>query len=83
MTYQQAEEFKSKVEPEFIYQGLSMVTYITPANQADFDEYKTAWRSIKISDETAKMFCTNNDYIVRGICFMRDINMLWHIDLPL
>lgn len=83
MTYDQAADFKSKVDTSFIYKGLPMVTYITPATQSDFDEYKNAWRSIRMSDESAKMFCRNNDYMVRGICFMREINMLWHFDFPL
>lgn len=83
MTYSEALKLKSELPEKFTHQELLFTTCITPKNNEDFNRYSSACRLYKITDELAKNYSTNGEFSVRGICFYRDANLFYHIELPL
>jgi hypothetical protein len=83
MTFNEAIEHKKIYPTKIKYKDLDFTVCVTPYKQADFDSYKIGLREFKITDNVAKIFCSNGKYKVRGICFYRDINILYFTDLPI
>jgi hypothetical protein len=83
MTFDEAVKLKSELPPKFTHLELPCTTYITPKKSVDFHNYCAAFRLIKMNDEKAKLYSSDRQFLVRGICFYRDINYLYHIKLPL
>ena len=83
MTFEEAVKLKSELPSKFTHLELPFTTCITPKEKDDFEKYRTDLRVRKITDETAKLYSSDKQFLVRGICFYRDINYLYHIELPL
>jgi hypothetical protein len=83
MTFEEALKLKSELPLEFTHAELPLTTYITPANADDFSRYATDFRLRKMADETAKIYSSDKQFLVRGICYYRDINYFYYIKLPL
>jgi len=81
MTFEEALEFKKTLPAKIKQDELTYTVYVTPYKHEDFTLLTNYMRSYKITDETAKQFSNDGKYSVRGICFARDANMLWHYEI--
>jgi hypothetical protein len=83
MTFDEAVKFKATIEPEFVYKGTPMSVYVTPSKPDDLTIYFADFRVRKMNDTDAKLYSSNNDYIVQGIKHYRDTNHLYWFEFPL
>lgn len=83
MNFEEALKLKDKLPSIIIHEDLNLNVYITPEKSEDFSRYSTDFREFKdITDDFAKLYSSDGEYLVRGICYYRDANRLYHIVLP-
>ena len=84
MTFEEAVKVKAELPERFVRDGMEYRTYITPKDIEDFlGAYRNAFDKHLITNESAKFYNPHNDYTVRGICYYRDVNLFYHVELPL
>ncbi len=68
MTYEEALLKKVEVGTAFFEEGFEYIVYITPSRSNDFDNYMKIFKEKSLNDNDAKLFSSNNQYLLRGIC---------------
>jgi len=80
MTYEEAVKAKNKLGyTKYEKAGLIYFVFVTPLNNKDFDNYITNIKTYRQAptNETAKLYCTNNEYIIKGIYYNVKGFIIW------
>jgi len=83
MTFDEAVRLKVELPLTFFHTELQFITYVTPAKDEDFSRYASDFRLIEMTDEFARVYSNDNQYLVRGICCNRDIDYFYYLQVPL
>jgi len=84
MTYEEALEFKNKLPKQITEQELLFTLYISPTNPNDFSLFTDYYKTRRVFDDNiAKLFCSDDNYSVVGLSYLRDINYLYYKHIPL
>lgn len=67
MTFNDAVIRKAKLPQAFTYKGNKMKIYIVPLLQADFENFLNHLNGHRITNKTAQLFSTNDQFTIKGV----------------
>jgi len=67
MTFNEAVEFKNSQQSPYDKSGVTMNVYVTPTKKEDFHNFLSFYKINKLDDESAKLFCSDENYSVYGL----------------
>ena len=76
MTFEEAVNLKSITKSPYKKEDAEMKVYVTPSVHADFQKFLTFMKTHKVTDESAKLFSSDNNYSVYGIGGY--VDYIWH-----